>query len=1446
MTTLSTLEELASYVPALILRRMTGDSVATLTPSIERFPAAVLFADLSGFTALTEYLTQQNPAGAEELTRILDLYFGHLVQVVGAHGGDVVKFAGDGLLALWYGDEPLPQLAQRAVQCGLAVQMMMAPEVWGSFDGYLPSAGLKVRVGVAAGEVTTMHLGGVFGRWELLVTGDALRQASLAEAQARPGEVLIAADTWPLVREGCAGTPLPSGAVRLDTLIDYLPMRALEPPPLHPIMSDTLRAYLPKAILNRVDAGQTAWLAEQRRVTVLFINLPDLQAGTPLGQAQALMRTLQAMLYRYEGSISRLGTDNKGPTLVAAMGLPPLSHEDDAERGMQAALAIAGALRELEFSCSIGVTTGQALCGAVGAHNRREYTMMGSIVNRSARLMQAAAEVARSGGSPILCDMATYRAARDQVAFEALAPIALKGVSEPVPVYRPSAAPPAAQADPAEPEQSADTLIGREREQALFAELLAGLTGAGRGGALLIEGEAGIGKSRLLRQFAADARESGVCTLVGAASPVERAPYFAWRGVFRTLLSLLSSISLTPPPLPPREVQGRIEHLSDGGYRGVGANDSPSPPVPPSREREQGDAPQGDVANGDLAPQARPPLHPLGAGEAGRSAPEGGGVAEGPTADQLAAWLGPELGRLAPLLGAVLALDLPDNPLTAQMVGQVRADNTRALLVQLLARAAAQRSLLLVFDDLQWLDAGSWALLAAAAAQVQPLLLVTASRPMVETPEEYQRLVYQPDARRLQLRGLDPAAIERLLAHRLGVPAVPAEVSQLITQRAQGNPFFSEELLHALRDQRLLVVEAGGCRLVAASADPAQILAALRLPETVQGLITSRIDRLSPAQQLTLKVAGVIGPVFALNTLSAIHPVERDAERLVDQLFALQQVGLVAIESFEPELIYAFKPAAACEVAYNLMSYGQRRRLHRALAELLEQSPHEPGQANNLARHWQSADEPLRAMPYLALAGEAALRGGAYREAVAALSEALAITTAHAGDAEPAPDRLTLARWERQLGEAYHAMGRLIESRELLERAVARLGFAVPRRREEAALALAGELLRQARRRLWPPARPAQAAAPALLEGARAYGTLTQLAYYDSQLLPALHAALRGLNLAEQAGLSPELAGGYASTQVALGVLPPLARHYQRLAQRAAVQLDHLPTLVWVAESQGLYALGHTDWRRAEAALRYAIAIAERLGDHRRRAECRALLCLVQSHRGDVRGALAGCVELQAEGRRHGDTQVRTWGLVGAAENFLTLGDHQQAGALLGEAEGLLAEYFGSARAEEIWTYALMARAALLKGDLEVAHALAGVAGRLIGQVPPAAIYALSGYSALAEVSLLLWERSHGADRRSLAQRARQACAALGRFALIFPVARPATLTWGGLYAQHAGHPRAARRLWHQAIEQARRRGMPYAAARAHHELGRHSTGEERRAHLARAEALLAQVRATR
>jgi class 3 adenylate cyclase len=114
------------------------------------------------------------------------------------------------------------------------------------------------------------------------------------------------------------------------------------------------------------------------------------------------MHSLQTAIYHYEGSINKLNVDNKGTTLVAAMGLPPMSHEDDTVRAVQAAQAIQAELRSLGLGSCIGVTTGSAFCGAIGTSSRREYTMVGDVVNLAARLMEVSQH-------EIWCDAATAR-----------------------------------------------------------------------------------------------------------------------------------------------------------------------------------------------------------------------------------------------------------------------------------------------------------------------------------------------------------------------------------------------------------------------------------------------------------------------------------------------------------------------------------------------------------------------------------------------------------------------------------------------------------------------------------------------------------------------------------------------------------------------------------------------------------------------------------------------------------------------------------------------------------------------------------------------------------------------------------------------------------------------------------------------------------------------------
>ncbi len=420
------LETLASYVPRLIVNRFAAHPAAMTEPVAERFPASLLFADITGFTTLTERLAKRGPAGAEQVSALLNDYFGRLIDLVVAHGGDVVKFAGDALLAVWPAtDDALSRVTHRAAQCGLIAQKTL--------HNYEPfeDVRLSLRISIGAGEMFAVHLGGMHDRWEFIVAGEPLVQLRTVKRHAQPGDALLSPQAWALVQDYCVGHPLPSGDVLLGGV--HTPPPPFEPPAAAALPAEAenaLRAYIPNSALARLAAGQTGWMAELRRVTVVFLNLPDLNYTTSLDHAQDVMRAMQMTLYRYEGSINKLSVDDQGVSLIAALGLPPLAHEDDAVRGVQVALALQAAAHERGLRSAIGVTTGRMFCGSVGNARRRDYTLVGDVVNLATRLMQNAPD-------DIFCDEGTVQTTSTRIAFEPLGAIKVKGKAEPVAIYRP-------------------------------------------------------------------------------------------------------------------------------------------------------------------------------------------------------------------------------------------------------------------------------------------------------------------------------------------------------------------------------------------------------------------------------------------------------------------------------------------------------------------------------------------------------------------------------------------------------------------------------------------------------------------------------------------------------------------------------------------------------------------------------------------------------------------------------------------------------------------------------------------------------------------------------------------------------------------------------------------------------------------------------------------------
>ncbi|MBL8616922.1 MAG: AAA family ATPase [Deltaproteobacteria bacterium] len=469
---------LSSYLSRLVRAGGADGGPPSSLPAAAPQQGAMLFADLSGFTAMCEAMSRSDRQGADRITALLNRVLGGLVQVVHAHGGDVVKFAGDAILSVWEAEPSAAMGAAVSAAIRCAGEMMRAVA---RTQAQLEH-GLSLRVGVGAGPFEVMHLGEPGGKRALLVGGEAVDEATALCAKAAPGELRLCRRSTglagPLVelRVSRSGR---STVLRVDPAYVNLPLPLRQPLP----WDERFAPYVPAAVLDQIRGRSGAWLAEVRSVSVLFVHLSALAAHVSPARMNAAWTAVEQRVVGQGGAVNKLSVDEKGATVLAAFGLPPQAHEDDAARACRAAVAICAALGE---GARVGVTTGRAFCGEVGSGERREYTIIGDPVNTAARLMGKAAP------GQALVDMSTARRAGGALEFDALPALTLKGKDAPVPVFSPRLSRPAVR-----PSETQEHIVGRD--EAIDALAPWRTPHPGRGRVMLLAGAPGTGKSAVVR-----------------------------------------------------------------------------------------------------------------------------------------------------------------------------------------------------------------------------------------------------------------------------------------------------------------------------------------------------------------------------------------------------------------------------------------------------------------------------------------------------------------------------------------------------------------------------------------------------------------------------------------------------------------------------------------------------------------------------------------------------------------------------------------------------------------------------------------------------------------------------------------------------------------------------------------------------------------------------------
>jgi hypothetical protein len=760
---------------------------------------------------------------------------------------------------------------------------------------------------------------------------------------------------------------------------------------------------------------------------------------------------------------------------------------------------------------------------------------------------------------------------------------------------------------------------------------------------------------------------------------------------------------------------------------------------------------------------------------------------------------------------------------------------------------ARERPLALIIDDLQWVDEGSTGLLFHLGRRLEGsrILIIGTYRPAeVAVGRDRERHPLGPVINEIR-RDFGDFEIELGQADdRRFVPAfldsepneLGSEFRDMLFRRTRGHPLFTVELLRDMQENGSLVQNEKGNWIEGPALDWD------RMPVRVEAVIGERIGRLPDPLTEILTWAAVEGEEFTAEALAQLLKTdELEMVKLLShdldkrhRLISAQGVHQLDGRRLS---IYRFRHILFQRYLYAKLDPVERAHRHEKVGLALEALyQRQPGElAGQLIRHFQISGSIKKTVDYLEIAGEQAVRSYASKEVVSYLTSALEWDSR----LEPRSDPKRRARWERQLGESFMALGKMAESRVHMDRAIAMADKQLPARGPRMFTALVKQALVQTAhliRPRWVIGR-SEVSRDLLLESAYIYERLGENFYYTLEKLPAVYCSLRAVNICEQAGPSPGLARNYANLSLGAGLTSfrKLCRIYGQRAMDIAKAVDPLSTQGYVSLVLSLISIGNGRWEEVETLLGQALEIFHKIGDWRRWELCQSTL----GTKDFMQGRYAAC-EMKNEAMyriadQRGDIQLGYTALVTQGLNQLRLGNLDRALVYLASVD--LNRLTEENRFERISALAVLALAQLYQGERMKAGESAEAALRLFKQPDPR--YSIfRGYPCVAEVFLTLWEecgKKAGPESEMYAGLSRQACRALHRFSRTFPIGKPGDHIWGGLYDWLRGRQRSAWNCWGHGAEEAERLGLPFEQAQAYYEMGRHASGRERQDYLSRA-----------
>ena len=646
------------------------------------------------------------------------------------------------------------------------------------------------------------------------------------------------------------------------------------------------QSHIPKHPADKIQATRSSIEGERKHATVLFSDLGDYSALTEKLDPEEV-KEIMSLIFReiarlaksYDGTIERFFGDE----VLILFGVPK-AHEDDPIRAIRAAIEINALIDRQSarfaekigrpLAMHIGINTGLVVTGDEYIEKGR-HGLTGDAINLGARLGRL------SKPGEILVGSETYRQAMHYFEFESLEAIKIKGKAEPIQIYKVLShreQPPAfhntqgARAD----------LIGRDQELAVLEQAVQQLL-KGQGSIVSICGDAGTGKSRLIREFRGRLDPDEIRWHEGHAyGYTQNTPYYP-------LIDLLTR----------------------------------------AFELKEGDAPermQRKIESG------------------------------------LAYLLG-EGNRAAAYIGGLFSLSYPDSAKGSPEFWKFRL---HASIKEMVSALAKQGPTVICFEDLHWADPSFIELLTNILKYLDhSILFVCVYRSSFQLFNTYQHHLNSA-YREIRLQDLSATDAQAMLRSLLKSENIPVELMEFVENKAEGNPFYLEEVVNSLIESQILTRANGEWKLT-------RSLGEADIPSSINSVLTARIDRLPKDVKRVLQEASVIGRAFFYEILKTVSDLKAPID---DYLTGLEQLDLIRVRAKGPNREYIFKHALTREVVYNGILIKERQAIHERIGIAIETlfKNRLAEFYETLAYHFSHSRNVRKAVYYLMLSGEKNLR----------------------------------------------------------------------------------------------------------------------------------------------------------------------------------------------------------------------------------------------------------------------------------------------------------------------------------------------------------------------------------------------------------------------------------------------------------------------------------------